>query len=60
MCNTDIRGEIKRAGLFHWQVAKAIGVSEVTFCRQLREELTQARKEDVRAAIKRLSGVKAS
>ena len=36
MCNTDIRNEIKKTGIYHWQVADALGVAENTFCRMLR------------------------
>ena len=58
MCNIDIRSEIKNAGLFHWQVAEQMKVSECTFCRILRRELTQEKKEEVRTAIRQLqSGV---
>ena len=45
MCNVDIRNEIRNAGLFHWKVADAIGVSEVTFCRMLRRELPQRKRK---------------
>lgn len=54
MPNTDIRKEIKSAGLRHWQIARALGISENTFCRRLREELTPAGKSDVRTAIRQL------
>lgn len=58
MCNVDIRDEIRNAGLFHWKVADAIGVSEVTFCRMLRRKLPPEKKEGIRAAIRQLqSGV---
>ncbi len=51
MCNLDIRSEIKASGVFHWQVAEALGVSEVTFCRMLRRELPENRKNEIRAAV---------
>lgn len=58
MCNIDIRSEIKNAGLRHWQVAEQMKVSECTFCRILRRELSPEKKEVVRAAIRQLqSGV---
>lgn len=58
MCNVDIRNEIRNAGLFHWQVAEQMNVSECTFCRILRRELSTEKKEAVRTAIRQLqSGV---
>lgn len=58
MHNIDIRNEIRNAGLFHWQVAEQMKVSECTFCRILRRELPPEKKEDVRIAIRQLqSGV---
>lgn len=49
--NSDIRSEIKAAGLFNWQVAMKLGVAESTFIRWLRLEMSDEMKENVRAAI---------
>ena len=54
MCNIDVRSEIKAANLFQWQVAEAVGVSETTFCKMLRRELSDEQKKNVRAAIIKL------
>ena len=35
--NQELRKRITEAGLFHWQVAEAVGVSESTFCRWMRK-----------------------
>jgi len=53
--NKEIREQIKALGLFHWQVADAIGISEHRFCQWLRYELQGERLDAVQAAIKRLS-----
>jgi len=55
MANEDIRKEIESAGVRHWQVADAIGVSENTFIRWLRKELPDEKKAEVRSAIKKIS-----
>lgn len=61
MCNADIRTEIKKSGLYHWQVAEVMKISESTFCRILRKELPPEKKEGVRAALRQLrSGVNVS
>ena len=56
MANTDIRKAISDAGLRHWQIAKAAGISESTLCVWLRMPLQGERLERVQAAIKKLSG----
>lgn len=56
MCNADIRLEIKESGLYHWQIAETMKISESTFCRILRRELPPEKKEGVRAAIRQLQG----
>jgi hypothetical protein len=52
MCNTDIRNEIKKTGIYHWQVADALGVAENTFCRMLRKELPDEKKKEILRAIR--------
>ena len=52
MCNKDIRNEIKKTGIYHWQVANALGVAENTFCRMLRKELPDEKKKEILRAIR--------
>ena len=52
--NQEIRQRIKAAGLKQWQVAKKCGVTEYTFIRWLRDELTPERKESICQAIEAL------
>lgn len=52
MKNIDIREEIKAAGLKQWRVADACGISEESFSKKLRYELTEQEKKKIREAIK--------
>ncbi len=51
MYNLEIRMKIKQNRLCHYEVAKKIGISEATFCRWLREELSEEKKSLVLSAI---------
>lgn len=53
--NADIRAAIKESSLCQYQVAEKIGVSEFTFIRWMRNELSDERKQRILAAIKELS-----
>jgi len=55
MANMDIRQEIAKRFLKHWQIAKELGVHESVFCRVLRTELAPERKRQIMDAIKKLS-----
>ena len=44
MKNTDIRSEIKTAGLYLWQIADALGINDGNFSRKLRHELSDEEK----------------
>ena len=43
--NKDIRAAAAAAGVFLWQIAEAIGVTDGTFSRKLRRELPDDEKE---------------
>ena len=51
MANEKIRREINKAGLFQWMVADCLGISEITFSRMLRHELTDDQQQRVLNAI---------
>lgn len=53
--NQEIKDRIKAAGVKQWQVAKECGVSEWTFVRWLRDELTEERRNAIFKAIDSLS-----
>lgn len=51
MCNTDIRNEMRIANVRQWEVAEAVGVSEMTMVKWLRKELDEEKKALVRSGI---------
>ena len=55
MRNSDIRQEIKSAGLRLWQIAEALGLQDSNFSRRLRHELPEAEKAKIREIIADLS-----
>lgn len=56
MNNIEIREAIKEAGLKHWQIADIIGVADTTFCRMLRRELPESKRQEILTAIQRAKG----
>lgn len=52
--NLDVRECAKKAGVYLWQIAAAIGVSEPTFNRRMRVEMPDYEKEQVKKVISRL------
>ena len=52
MSNVEVRTEIMRNGLKHWEVAAELGISETSFSRKMRMELPDDDRERVLAAIK--------
>lgn len=55
MNNLEVREAIKRARLFGYEVAAALGMSETSFSRKLRQELSLEEKMRVLATIDKLS-----
>lgn len=55
MNNIEIRVAIKRARLFAYEVAEALGITETYFSRKLRKELPDEEKRKILAVIDRLS-----
>lgn len=51
MCNTDLRDEIRIANVRQWEVAEAIGISEMTMVKWLRRELVDDKKALIRQGI---------
>ena len=49
MCNKDLRDEMRIANVRQWEVADAIGISEMTMVKWLRKELGAEKKALVRA-----------
>ena len=51
MCNKDLRDEMRIANVRQWEVADAIGISEMTMVKWLRKELGAEKKALVREGI---------
>jgi len=51
MANKDIKRAIGGRGLTQWQVADALGISEATFYRKMRNELPEEEKQKILAVI---------
>lgn len=58
--NLDLRQAIEKSGLYYWQIADALGVSDTTFSKRLRKELSVKEKEEVYDIIKHLRRENAS
>ena len=52
--NTEIRAAAKSAGVFLYEIAEKLGVSEPTFNRYLRKELSDGLKARALAAIEEI------
>lgn len=55
MKNNDIRKAAKVAGVFLWQIAEELGMTDGNFSRRLRKELPAVEKEKIFAIIERLA-----
>lgn len=55
MKNQDIRMEVRGAGIKLWQVGEALGMSDSTFSRCLRHELSDSKKAEIRKVIRNMS-----
>ena len=51
MHNKDLRDEMRIANVRQWEVAEAIGISEMTMVKWLRRELDESKKTLVRDGI---------
>ena len=54
MHNKDLRAEVRIANVRQWEVAEAMGISEMTFVKWLRRELSEEKKKVVREAIEKV------
>ena len=52
--NQNIRKQIKELGLYQWQLADAVGVSNYSFSIWMRPEMTGERLARVQAALDKL------
>ena len=54
--NEDIRKTVRDAGLTLWMVAEAMGISEATMTRKLRNELAEEEKQHILNIIREKAG----
>lgn len=55
MTNVTIRNAAREAGVHHWEVAEALGISEGSFCRRMRHELPEAEQARILEIINDIS-----
>lgn len=55
MKNKQIRDELKLKGVKQWELAEALGVSEFTFTRWLRKEVSETRRNELIEIISKLA-----
>lgn len=55
MNNLEIRQAMKEKRLYNYEVASALGISEFTLSRKLRNELRQEEKEKILEVIEKLA-----
>ena len=58
MRNKDLRDEMRIANIRQWEVADAIGISEMTMVKWLRKELDAEKKALVREGIAKAAQLK--
>ena len=54
MKNVEIRATLRKRRIFNYEVAQQLGIAEFTFCRWLRDELSDERKRLVLEAIDKI------
>lgn len=54
MSNTELKQEMRAAGVWQWQIADELGVCEMTLIRWLRHELPEEKKAHIRSIIAKL------
>lgn len=59
MHNTDIRAEAKKNGVFLYDIAEKLGISEPTMTRRMRRELSEPQKAEMRNIIAEISKARA-
>lgn len=57
-CNTDIRKKASESGVYLWQVAHQLGITDFTLSRHLRFELSPERKLEIYKAIDAITAEK--
>ncbi len=53
MANEEIKKSLKSAGMYQWELANELGVSEGTLTRYLRKEISSADKHEILEIIRK-------
>lgn len=54
MKNLDVRKALHDAHIFHYQLAEALNISEMTFLKRLRKEFSKEEKEKIFSLIEKI------
>ena len=54
MTNNEVRRAIRVSGFYFWQVAEKLGMTDSSFSRKLRKELSEDEKQRVYDALEKL------
>ena len=55
MTGPEVKKMILDSGLYLWQVAKALGITDSYFSRKIRSDFSETEAEQIKAIIKELS-----
>ncbi len=58
MCNVDIRTTAKKSGVFLYEIADRLCISEPTMTRLLRKELSESKKQELLSHIANIASEK--
>ena len=54
--NIEIREALKKYGVYQWELAKELGISEATLVKRMRAEFSPVEKELLIEKIRKISG----
>lgn len=57
MANTDIKEIAKKSNIKLWQIADKLQISDITFSKKLRKELSKEEKEKIKSIIKEIKNI---
>lgn len=60
MTKTEIKQLAKNAGVYMWQIAEKLGITDSTFSRKLRRPLSETDTKKVLAALQQLTAEQAT
>ena len=57
MANTDIKELAKKSNVRLWQIADKLGLTDITFSKKLRKELSKEEKDKIKSIIEELKNI---